>query len=117
MSGKEFKAGNKKTMGEVFNAIMRSVPPVAQRAVIFLVLGGLITFGGLSVETKIAKAQDAADRTGAMQQQNAHKIIIVETRLDRIEQTQAASGQKISDIKDTTDSLDRKIDVLLARSK
>lgn len=104
-------------MGAVFNFVMSNIPASLQRAAVFLCLGGLIVFGGLTTLSRIAGAQELASRAMTAQQQNANRIAVIEQRLGVIEQRQAVVVQKLDDVKEGGDKLDRKIDVLLARTK
>lgn len=104
-------------MGAVFDYVMANIPAALQRAVVFLCLGGLIVFGGLTTLSRIAEAQGTASRAMVAQGVNSGRLAIVEQRLAAIEQKQAVVVQKLDDVKDSADKVDRKIDVLLARSK
>lgn len=104
-------------METVVNFIMARIPAILQRAVVFLCLGGLIVFGGLTTLSRIAEAQNTANGAVKAQDANAARLSVVEARLADIEQKQAVVVQKIDDVKDSADKLDRKIDVLLARTR
>lgn len=104
-------------MGAVFNYIMANIPAAMQRAAVFLCLGGLIVFGGLTTLSRIAEAQETANKAVTDQHRNAEKIAIIEQRLAVIEQRQAVVVQKIDDVKEGSEKLDRKIDILLQRSR
>lgn len=104
-------------MDSLFDFIMKNIPAVFQRAVMLVILGGLIVFGGLTTLSRIADAQGAADHANVAQRANANRLLVVENRLAQIEQKQGITVQKLDDVKDAADKLDRKIDVLLQRSK
>lgn len=104
-------------MQSVFDFVMKNIPASLQRAVVFVCLGGLIVFGGLTTLSRIADAQGTANK--AMVEQTATNVRLagVEQRLAAIEQKQAVADSKLTDIKDATASLDHKVDTLLERSK
>ena len=103
-------------MNSVIDFIMKNIPASLQRAVVFLCLGGLIVFGGLTTLSRIADAQSTALKAMSAQSATNARLAIVEQRLSAIEQKQAVVSQKLDDVKDSTDKVDRKIDVLLSRS-
>lgn len=104
-------------MGAVFNFVMSNIPASLQRAAVFLCLGGLIVFGGLTTLSRIAVAQETASQAMTAQHHNAARIAVIEQRLGVIEQRQAVVVQKLDDVKEASDKVDRKIDVLLQRTR
>lgn len=104
-------------MDTLFDFIMKRIPAVFQRTLVLLILGGMIVFGGLTTLSRIADAQGTADKAMAQQALTSTRLAAVEQRLAAIEQKQAVVVQKLDDVKDSADKVDRKIDVLLQRSK
>lgn len=104
-------------MGTFVDYVMANIPASLQRAFFFVCLGGLIVLGGLTTLGRIAEAQTTANRAMTAQGVNSSRLAIVEQRLAAIEQKQAVVVQKLDDVKEGGDKLDRKIDVLLQRTR
>lgn len=104
-------------MDSLFDFIMKNIPAVFQRAVMLVILGGLIVFGGLTTLSRIADAQGTATKAMNAQAQTSARLAAVESRLAAIEQKQAVVVQKLDDVKEASEKVDGKLDILLQRSK